>query len=153
MVKLIISLILTIGVGGLAGYATAGETSGEWFTTLHKPSYQPPNWLFAPVWTTLYVLMGIALYLVWKQPATRSRNIAIGFFMLQLAFNFLWSFIFFKWHMPDIAFAEIILLWITILVTIFRFSKFSKAAAWLLVPYIAWVSFASILNYDIMQMN
>jgi len=151
--KLILSLLLTLAVGTIAGFATAGETSGNWFITLNKPWFQPPNWLFGPVWTTLYIMMGIALFLVWKQAASKERNIAIGIFMVQLALNFLWSFIFFKWHMVDLALADIILLWMMILFTIFRFAKFSKVAAWLLVPYISWVSFATILNFAILRLN
>jgi tryptophan-rich sensory protein len=151
--KLILSLLLTLAVGSLAGLATSGETGSDWYINLQKPSYQPPGWLFAPVWTTLYIMMGIAFYLVWKQPVSKDRNISIGIFIAQLAFNFLWSFIFFKWHLTDAAFAEIVVLWILIFVTIFRFAKHSKAAAWLLIPYIAWVSFAFILTFDIMRLN
>lgn len=153
MVKLIISLLLTLGAGAIAGFATAGETSGEWYLSLEKPSYQPPAWLFSPVWTTLYILMGISLYLVWKKSASSDRNLSIGFFIAQLVLNFLWSFIFFKWHMTDLAFYEIIALWIMILLTILRFGRHSKTAAWLLVPYIAWVTFATILTFDIMRLN
>lgn len=153
MMKLILCLLLTVGGGSLVGLATAGESSGEWFLQLNKPAYQPPNWLFGPVWTTLYILMGIALFLVWKKPASSARNAAITLFMVQLAFNFLWSFLFFKWHMPGAAFADIIALWITLFITIVVCSRHSKTAAWLLVPYIAWVSFASILNFDIIRLN
>ena len=153
MVKLVLSLLLTLGAGAMAGFATSGETSSAWYLALEKPSYQPPGWLFSPVWTTLYILMGIAFYLVWKQPVSRQRNVSLGIFIVQLVLNFLWSFIFFKWHLTDLAFYEIVVLWLMILLTIFRFAKHSKAAAWLLVPYIAWVSFASILTYAIMHLN
>lgn len=153
MRKLILSLLLTVGIGALAGYITAGESSGEWYTSLKKPSFQPPSWLFSPVWTTLYVLMGISFYLVWKQPLTRARNMAITLFLAQLLFNFMWSVLFFSWHSPGLALIDIVVLWISILLTILSFSKLSKTAAWLLVPYILWVSFATALNWEIWRMN
>lgn len=153
MKKLIISLILTIGVGALAGFITAGETSGAWYINLAKPSYQPPSWLFSPVWTTLYILMGISFYYVWKKPLSRERNIALTVFLAQLLLNFLWSIFFFSLHSPFLALIDIVMMWIAILLTIFSFSKLSKTAAWLLVPYIMWVSFATILTWDIWRMN
>lgn len=153
MKKLLISLVVTLAVGALAGIATAGQTSGDWYINLEKPAYQPPAWLFSPVWTTLYVLMGVSLYLVWKQPASRERNISIGVFVAQLVLNFLWSFIFFKWHLLEMAVIEIVVLWVLILATIIRFGKQSRPAAWLLVPYIAWVSFAAVLTFDINRLN
>ncbi len=153
MKKLIISIILCVGVGAIAGYLTAGESSGEWFRNLQKPSFQPPNWIFGPVWTTLYILMGISLWKVWKKPNSRERNIAITIFFAQLLFNFLWSVLFFNWHAIGMALIDILILWILILATIFSFAKHSKVAAWLLVPYISWVSFATILTYTIWKMN
>ncbi len=153
MKKLIISIIICVGIGGIAGYLTAGESSGEWFRNLQKPSFQPPNWIFGPVWTTLYILMGISLWKVWKKPNSRERNIAITIFFAQLLFNFLWSVIFFNWHAIGMALIDILILWVLILATIFSFARHSKIAAWLLVPYISWVSFATILTYTIWQMN
>lgn len=153
MKKLIISLVLTIGTGALAGYITAGESSGEWFRNLDKPSYNPPSWVFSPVWTTLYILMGIAFYLVWKKPHSRDRTMALTIFLVQLLLNFLWSILFFSFHSPGLALLDIVVLWIGILVTIFSFARLSRPAAWLLVPYIAWVSFATILNWDIYRLN
>ncbi len=153
MKKLILSLLLTIGVGALGGIVTAGESSGEWYTNLNKPWYQPPSWLFSPVWTLLYILMGVAFYFVWRKPLSRERNNAITIFLAQLLLNFLWSFLFFSMHSPGLALINIVVLWITILLTIFSFSKLSKTAAWLLVPYIAWVSFAAVLNWDIWRIN
>jgi len=153
MKKLIISLILTISVGALAGFITAGESSGEWYVNLAKPSYQPPSWLFSPVWTILYILMGISFYYVWKKPLSRERNIAITIFLFQLLLNFLWGIFFFSLHAPFLALIDIVMMWIAILLTIFSFSRLSKTAAWLLVPYILWVSFATVLNWDIWRMN
>lgn len=153
MKKLVISILICIGVGAIAGYVTSGESSSDWYINLQKPSFQPPSWLFSPVWTLLYILMGVALWKVWKKPNSRERNIAITIFFAQLLFNFLWSIIFFNWHGVGMALIDILILWVLILSTIFSFGKLSKTAAWLLVPYISWVTFASILNYSIWQMN
>lgn len=153
MKKLIISLILTIGVGALAGFITAGESSSDWYINLAKPSYQPPSWLFSPVWMLLYILMGISFYYVWKKPLSRERNVAVMVFLVQLLLNFFWSILFFSLHSPSLALINIVLMWLAILLTILSFSRLSKTAAWLLVPYIMWVSFATVLNWDIWRMN
>ena len=151
--KLIISVALPLAVGAVGSYFTIPEISG-WYQTINKPSWNPPNWIFGPVWTTLYVLMGIALYLVWKTPnSIGNKTIAVSFFIIQLGLNFFWSVIFFSLHQPGWALVEIILLWIFILLTIFSFSSIHKTASWLLVPYVCWVSFAMILNYAIWQLN
>lgn len=153
ILKLALSVALPLAVGALGSYYTIPEISG-WYQTIQKPSWNPPNWIFGPVWTTLYVLMGIALYLVWKTPDNNNvKSIAVSFFMIQLSLNFFWSVIFFNQHRIGVALAEIVLLWIFILVTILSFSKVNKVAPWLLVPYISWVSFAMILNYSIWQLN
>jgi benzodiazapine receptor len=152
-IKLIVSILLTVGLGLLGGIFTVTEIQG-WFAQLNKPAWNPPNWLFAPVWTTLYLLMGIALYLVWKTNANiDTKRWAIVIFIVQFALNFIWSDIFFKQHQTGWAFVDIVVLWLAILCSIIAFSKISKTAAWLLVPYISWVSFAAILNYTILQMN
>jgi tryptophan-rich sensory protein len=145
--------LIPIIIGGLSGFFTANNV-GTWYTTIQKPSWNPPNWIFGPVWTTLYILMGIALYLVWKEDSSDFlKKLAIVFFTLQLVLNFFWSFIFFQQHEMGWALVEIIALWLAILVTIFSFANISKTAAWLLVPYIAWVSFATILNYTLWKIN
>lgn len=151
--KVFISIALPLGVGGLAGLFTASEING-WFHTIKKPWWQPPNWVFGPVWTALYLLMGIAFYLVWKShvPAKQKR-MAIILWLVQLVFNFFWSFIFFKKHQIDWALGEIVLLWVFILLTILYFGRISKAAAWLMVPYICWVTFASVLTLTIYRLN
>ncbi|MFM2338782.1 MAG: hypothetical protein RL115_1975 [Bacteroidota bacterium] len=151
--KLVIAILIPIIIGGLSGFFTANNV-GTWYTTIQKPSWNPPNWIFGPVWTTLYILMGIALYLVWKADSSDFlKKLAIFFFTLQLVLNFFWSFIFFQQHEMGWALVEIIALWLAILVTIFSFANISKTAAWLLVPYIAWVSFATILNYTLWKIN
>lgn len=150
--KLIISLIATIGIGSLGGIFTIAEIP-TWYAGLNKPSFNPPNWLFGPVWTSLYTMMGIAFYLVWKQPETEIRKKAIQLFIIQFVLNFFWSIIFFSLHSIGAALIEIIVMWIFILLAIIQFSKLSKPAAWLLVPYIAWVSFATLLTASIWKLN
>ena len=151
--KLIISILFPLLVGASAGFFTSSGVNG-WYVTASKPWFNPPNWIFAPVWTALYILMGIALFLVWKAETDKNiKQTAIILFAVQLTLNFFWSFIFFKLQLPGWAFAEIILMWIMIFITILWFGKISSAAAWLLVPYISWVSFASILNYAIWKLN
>lgn len=139
--------------GGLSGFFTVTGVE-SWYQYINKPSWNPPNGVFGPVWTTLYIMMGIALFLVWKADASRDlKKIAMVLFGAQLLLNFFWSFIFFKLEQPGWAFAEILVMWLFILMTIFAFAQVSKPAAWLLVPYISWVSFAAILNYTIWRMN
>lgn len=151
--KLILSILLPLAIGALSGFFTVTGV-GSWYQTIQKPSWNPPNWIFGPVWTSLYILMGIALYLVWKSDAAPAlKRMAILLFSVQLVLNFFWSLIFFNQHAIGWALVEIIILWLAILVTIFVFARISNAAAWLLVPYISWVSFASILTYTIWKLN
>jgi translocator protein len=152
-IKLIISIAIPLIIGGTSGFFTATGVE-SWYQTINKPSWNPPGWIFGPVWTTLYVLMGIALFLVWKADASPElKKIAIILFAVQLALNFCWSFIFFYQQQPGWALVEIIVMWAFILFTIFAFAQVNKTAAWLLVPYISWVSFAVILNYTIWKLN
>lgn len=152
-IKLLLSILIPVGVGVLAGFFTQTGVD-TWYRTIEKPSWNPPNAVFAPVWTTLYVLMGIALFLIWKSNAAQEeKRRAIIFWIGQLVLNAIWSFLFFKLHNIGLALFEIIVLWLAILITIFLFAHINKAAAWLLVPYISWVSFATILNYTIWQLN
>jgi tryptophan-rich sensory protein len=151
--KLIIAILIPLAVGSISGLFTKSAVVG-WYAHAVKPSFNPPNWIFAPVWTTLYILMGIALFLVWKTEADKMvKQTAIILFAVQLTFNFLWSFIFFKLQQPGWALVEIAAMWIAILFTILWFAKISAPAAWLLVPYISWVSFATVLNYYIWKLN
>jgi translocator protein len=152
-VRLLIAILLPLIVGAVAGMFTASEITG-WFQTIEKPTWQPPNWLFGPVWTVLYLMMGIAFYLVWKKQAPKGiKRMAITLWIIQLVFNFLWSFIFFKKHQLDWALGEILVLWFFILLTILFFARISKLAAWLMVPYISWVTFASLLTFAIYELN
>jgi translocator protein len=151
--KLFISILIPLLVGFISGLFTTSGVNG-WYATANKPWFNPPNWIFAPVWTALYVLMGVALFLVWKSGADKNlKQTAFILFAVQLALNFCWSFIFFKMQQTGWAFAEILAMWLMILFTILWFGKISSTAAWLLLPYISWVSFASVLNYSIWRLN
>lgn len=146
-------ILLVEALGNIGSFATFSEIT-TWYATLEKPSFNPPNWLFAPVWTLLFALMGIALYLIWREGWDKPKvKQAIGVFGAQMILNILWSFLFFGFHLPGVAFAEIVILWLMIILNIAVFYKISKTAGLLLVPYLAWVSFASILNYAIWQLN
>lgn len=149
--KIFTSCIIITGLGLLSGLMTTPEIQG-WYANLNKPSWNPPNWLFGPVWTTLYILMGISFALVWHSSHAR-RNQAMLIFAIQFILNLAWTFIFFNQHQLQWAFAEIIALWIMILVNIIVFFRINRAAGLLLLPYLAWVSFAAFLNYTIMQLN
>ena len=152
-IKLIIAIAIPVAVGAISGFFTATGVE-SWYQTINKPSWNPPGWIFAPVWTTLYIMMGVALFLVWKSDSSDIlKKTAITLFAIQLVLNFFWSFIFFDQHQIGWALVEIIVMWIFILLTIFAFGNVSKLAAWLLVPYISWVSFATILNYTIWKLN
>ena len=146
-------------IAGAVGAIFTSESVSTWYQTLEKPSFSPPNWLFGPVWTALYVLMGISLFLVWRATSTfpgnrRSRKIAAFIaFGTQLILNVLWSFLFFGLRSPQLAFAEIVILLISIAVTIVIFFKISKLAAILMMPYAGWVTFASFLNLQIWLLN
>jgi benzodiazapine receptor len=152
-IRLLMSIAVPVGVGVLAGLFTQTGVDG-WYRTIKKPGWNPPDAIFAPVWTTLYILMGIALYLIWRSDApVQQKRPAILFWIVQLVLNALWSFLFFNRHQIDLALAEILFLWLAILITIFLFARIRKLAAWLLVPYISWVSFAAILTYTIWRLN
>ena len=150
--KMLGSVTFTMGFGALGGIVTAPEIK-TWYLFLNKPSFNPPNYLFGPVWTLLYLLMGISLFLILKKDDSAAKKKSLILFFVQFALNFCWSFIFFKYHLIGWAFAEIVVMWIFILLTILSFNRINKTAAWLLVPYIAWVSFASVLNFAIWKLN
>lgn len=126
---------------------------GEWYAGLNKPSWNPPGWIFGPVWTTLYAGMAVAAWLVWKQGGFAAQRHALILFLTQLGLNALWTPLFFGLQRPGLAFAEIILLWLAIVATILAFRRVSRIAVWLLLPYLAWVSFAAVLNGVLWNMN
>ena len=126
---------------------------GEWYAALNKPSWNPPAWIFGPVWTALYAMMAVAAWLVWKRGGFAAQRGPLGLFLVQLALNALWTPLFFGLHWTGLAFAEIILMWFAIAATTAAFRKVSRPAAWLLVPYLAWVAFAAVLNGTLWWMN
>lgn len=151
--KFTITILLCESIGIISGLL-ASANNNLWFDTLNKPTWNPPAYLFGPAWTTLYLLMGISLGIIWNNNSTEpSKRKAYFLFAFQLFLNFWWSIIFFHFNSPALALLDIILMVIIIILTIFSFSAFSKPAAWLLVPYIAWVSFATILNFAIWNLN
>ncbi len=145
--------------GVIGALFTTPAVQSSWYTELIKPALNPPAWVFGPVWTTLFLLMGIAAFLIWREwdngsPSTKLRvKIALAIFIGQMVLNTLWSIIFFGLHSPGGALIEIVFLWLAILATIIAFAKISRLAAWLLLPYILWVSFAMYLNYAIWILN
>lgn len=151
--KLIISIAACLLTGFIGSFFTASSV-GSWYSTIAKPSFNPPSWVFGPVWTLLFILMGIAAYLVWdKGLKKKGVKQALTLFSVQLVFNIGWSAFFFGLKNPLLAFIEIIILWLLILTNIILFYKIDKRAAYLLVPYILWVSFASVLNLAIVLLN
>lgn len=152
-VRLVFSIALCLLAGIVGSYFTFPAIP-TWYATLIKPTIGPPNWIFGPVWTTLYVLMGISLYLIW-QKGHKKKNIkyAVQLFSLQLLLNVLWSVMFFGLQSPLLALLEIVLLWLAIFATIRAFYRLSHTAAYMLIPYLAWVSFATILNGAIVYLN
>ncbi len=152
-IKFIIAIVVS-ELAGIIGSVFTSSSIPTWYATLTRPALNPPSWVFGPVWTTLFAFMGIAAFLVWKKGLKRKDvKIALGIFLGQLVLNTFWSIIFFGLHSPGGAFIEIIFLWLAILATIIAFVKISKPAAWLLIPYILWVSFASYLNFMIWILN
>jgi len=152
--KILIFVATCIAVGYLSGMATQSSIK-TWFPTLIKPSFNPPNWLFAPVWSMLYIMMGIAAGLVWNRIDQENEAVhkALLFFVIQLVLNATWSLLFFGLRNPLLAFIEIILLWLVIYETYIKFGKIDRIAGYLFVPYILWVSFATVLNGSIWWLN
>ena len=149
--KLIISIVLPFLAAAIGSVFTSSSVS-TWYVELNRPVFNPPDWVFGPVWTLLYLMMGISLYLVWT---SRSKHQEFAFiaFGAQLFLNALWSILFFGLKMPLLAFIEIVLLWIAIIATIFYFYRVKRSAAYMLVPYLLWVSFAAVLNLSIALLN
>lgn len=153
-VPILIGSIILCNLAGLLGTLVTTTGEGSWYDMLAKPSFNPPSWVFGPAWTLLYILMGISLYLVlmeWRK-GTEVR-IPLILFGIQLVLNALWSFLFFGFQSPAAGLAGILVLWVFIVATIVTFFRVSRPAAFLLLPYLAWVSFASLLNYSIFILN
>ena len=146
---------LCVFLGLVAGAALFGAqfTPGEWYQSLRRPPLTPPSWLFGPVWTLLYLAIAIAAFLVWRAPERSSVGLGLGLWAAQLVLNALWSYLFFGLHRPDLAFADIVALWLVILATTVGFWRVSTVAGVLLLPYLAWVAFAAALNLQLWRLN
>ena len=152
--RIVLVVTTCLVIGYLSGTVTR-ESITTWYPTLVKPIFNPPNWIFAPVWTLLYAMMGVAGGIIWNHLETNKEQVkkAFAFFIIQLALNALWSYLFFGLHNPLLALLEIIILWLMIFETYVQFKSINKLAGWLLIPYLAWVSFATILNSSIWWLN
>lgn len=152
--RIAIGVIICLAVGYLSGMVTRTSIT-TWYPTLVKPSFNPPNWIFAPVWTSLYVMMGIAAGLIWNQIPSQKEAVtkALQFFAIQLVLNALWSYLFFGMYNLMLATIEVVLLWLMIFETYSQFAKINKTASYLMLPYLAWVSFASVLTASIWWLN
>lgn len=152
LVKLTISILLCLGVGALSSALSMG-TMGA-YSELKQPAFAPPSWIFGPVWTILYIMMGIAAYRIWMLGLENDQvRDALFFFGAQLVFNFMWTILFFRFELRGLAFLEIIILLVLIIITTVKFYKLDQTAGYLMIPYILWVSFASVLNYSIWELN
>jgi translocator protein len=151
-IGLAVSVAICFGAAGLGSLLTT-PSLGSWYATLQKPAWTPPNWIFGPMWSALYLAMAIAAWLVWRAAGFSGFKPVLSLFAVQLALNVCWSAIFFTLHRPGLAFAEIVLLWLMILLTVVAFRPLSRTAAWLMAPYLVWVGFAAALNFAIWRLN
>jgi tryptophan-rich sensory protein len=153
-VKITIALVVCLAVGYSASLITRPSVE-TWYPTIEKPFFNPPNWIFMPVWTLLYIFMAVAAGLVWDTIKEQNEAVkkALGFFIIQLTLNAIWSYLFFGLKNPMLALIEIALLWLMIYETYLKFTKINKTAGYLLIPYLAWVGFAAILNASIWWLN
>lgn len=145
-------LLITFAAAGIGGAAT-GSSVSTWYPTLNKPAWNPPSWVFGPVWSLLYLMMAIAAWRIWRQPDAPIRRSALAWYFAQLALNALWSCLFFGLRNPGFAFAEVLVLWVALVVTLVKFARIDRIAAGLWLPYLAWVSFASVLNGTVWWLN
>jgi tryptophan-rich sensory protein len=152
VIGFVVSIVVCYGVAAIGGLATAGAVD-SWYREVAKPSWNPPNWIFAPVWSFLYFTMAVSSWLVWKADRFTATRSALAWFGFHLILNAAWSLLFFGMKRFDLAMIEIVLLWISIIVSMILYYRFSKLAALLLVPYCLWVTFASCLNYAIWSLN
>jgi len=151
-IGLVVAIVICFAAAGLGAAATTPEIRG-WYASIAKPTWNPPAWIFGPVWTLLFLMMAVAAWLVWRRAGFAGAKLPLAFFAIQLALNTLWSVLFFGFHNPGAAAVEIVLLWAAVLATLITFWRRSHWAGGLLVPYLAWVSFASVLNFTIWRLN
>lgn len=149
---LLVWVMLCLAAGGLGGLVTTPAIP-TWYAQLEKPTWTPPDWLFGPAWTTLYLLMAVAAWLVWRRGGFAAQRRPLTIFLVQLVLNAAWSFLFFGLRNPGLALAEIVVLWAAIVATLLAFRRVSTVAALLLVPYLLWVTFATALNFEIWRLN
>ncbi len=149
----VLGLIAWVAASLAAGWIGSRFVPGEWYASLVRPAWTPPNAVFAPVWTMLYILMGVAAWLVWHKAGFSNAAVPLAFFIIQLVLNVLWSYLFFGAHQPMLAFFEIIVLWLAILSTLLGFWSIRPLAGALLLPYLFWVGFASALNFQLWRLN
>jgi benzodiazapine receptor len=153
ILKLVVSVVACLAAGAIGSVFTRSAIP-TWYATLEKPFFSPPNWLFAPVWTLLYILMGVAAFLVWRKGLdNRQVRIALIVFLIQLMLNALWSVVFFGLESPLYGLIVISILWVAILVTVIKFFTISRVASMLMWPYLLWVTFAAVLNASIFLLN
>jgi translocator protein len=151
-IGLTVSIAVCFAAAGIGSLMTMSSIGG-WYAALAKPAWTPPNWVFGPVWSLLYLAMAVAAWMVWRQVGFPRAASALNLFAVQLVLNVCWSAIFFGAHRPGLAFVEILLLWLLILATMVAFRLLSRAAAWLMAPYLLWVAFAAALNFSIWRLN
>lgn len=149
VLALVVCILICFAAAAIGGIWTS-RSVGTWYKEIEKPSWNPPSWVFGPVWTALYLMMGISLWLVWRE---RAPALPLGLFAVQLVLNAAWSGLFFGLRLPGAAFAEIVLLWLAIVGTVLTFRPIAPVAAYLLLPYLGWVSFAAVLNFTIWRLN
>lgn len=150
--KLIVSLALPLSLGVIASLYTA-EAVPEWYTSLNKPSFNPPSFVFGPVWTILYLLLGFSFYLIWSKPKSKIRTVSMEIYFVQLLLNFAWSFLFFYFHTIGLALVDIIFLMVSIVIMLILFFKINPLASYLNIPYLLWVIFATALNAAYLNLN
>ena len=151
--KSILGLLGWLGVTFATAWAGSRFMPGAWYAALAKPAWNPPNAIFAPVWSVLYGLMAVAAWLVWRRAGFSGAGAALGLFAVQLILNALWSYLFFGRHQPGLAFGDIVVLWVAILSVVLLFWRVDRVAGALLLPYLAWVSFAAYLNFTLWRLN
>jgi len=149
---LLVALAIAFAAAGI-GSAFTSQSVGDWYAGLEKPSFNPPSWVFGPVWSVLYTLMAVAAWLVWRQGGWMSARVALGLYAVQLVLNATWSALFFGARMPGAAFVELVVLWLAIVATTVAFFRKSVPAGALLVPYLAWTTFAGVLNFTLWRLN
>ena len=148
-IALILWLVLCLSASGTAVFVS----TGDWYASLHKPEWNPPAWIFGPVWTLLYIMMGVAAWLVWREGGWKTQTLPLSLFLVQWLFNVLWTPLFFGAHLIGFAFAEIVMLWLALAATVVCFYRVNQRSGILLIPYLAWVSFATVLNFTMWHLN